>query len=247
MRKLYSWMLIALVSAGVALADDVVTKVILIKHGNMEQIVRTIGPLLSNSTVTLSHDSEHIVMRGPKDGVAGYEAIINQQDVPAQVKKNEETTVYMVVASGQSANAPTMPVELEGVIKQLRTVFNYKGFRLLDSFVLRSRDFEKGETSGFVPPLADSNIPLGFKISYNFRYNRVTLDGSDTAPVVRYDGLRLGLKVPTASGSGVNYMEAGIGTDVDVPEGKKVVVGKTSAIEGPESALILVISAKVVD
>jgi hypothetical protein len=39
----------------------------------------------------------------------------------------------------------------------------------------------------------------------------------------------------------------GINTDIDVPEGKKVVVGKTSAVEGPDSALILVISAKVVD
>ena len=42
-------------------------------------------------------------------------------------------------------------------------------------------------------------------------------------------------------------MDASIATDVDVPEGKKVVVGKTSALEGADGALILVISAKVVD
>jgi hypothetical protein len=42
-------------------------------------------------------------------------------------------------------------------------------------------------------------------------------------------------------------VDAGVSTDVDVPESKKVVVGKTSALEGADSALILVISAKVVD
>lgn len=54
--------------------------------------------------------------------------------------------------------------------------------------------------------------------------------------------------MPVANAKGeFNYVEAGISTDVDVPEGKKVVVGKTSAVEGSDSALILVISAKVVD
>lgn len=246
MRKLYSSMLIALVCAGTALADEMITKVITIKHANMAQVTHTIGPLLPGSNVVMSGDNDHLVLRGPKDTVAGLEAVINQLDVPPPVKRDVETTVYMVIASAQGA--PTsLPAELEPVVKQLKSVFTYKGFRLLDSFVLRSRDYEKGETNGFVPPLPDSNVPPGFKISYNFRYNRVTLDGSDTAPVVRYDGLRLGLRVPIASGGSVTYMDAGIGTDVDVPEGKKVVVGKTSAIEGPESALILVISAKVVD
>jgi hypothetical protein len=54
--------------------------------------------------------------------------------------------------------------------------------------------------------------------------------------------------VPTSPGSTqYSYIDVGINTDIDVPEGKKVVVGKTSAVEGPDSALILVISAKVVD
>ena len=47
--------------------------------------------------------------------------------------------------------------------------------------------------------------------------------------------------------TGTTTFDANISTDVDVPEGKKVVVGKTSALEGSDGALILVISAKVVD
>jgi hypothetical protein len=67
--------------------------------------------------------------------------------------------------------------------------------------------------------------------------------------VVRFDALKLAMKVPVVvDGKGaINYLDLGISTDVDVPEGKKVVVGKTSAVEGSDGALILVISAKVVD
>jgi hypothetical protein len=152
----------------------------------------------------------------------------------------------MVVASSQAGNAP-MPAELDSVVKQLKGLFSYKGYRLMDSFVLRSRDGERGDTSGFVPP-SDSGVSAGHKIIYQFQYQRVRVDGGDTGRLIRFDGLKLGTRIPVAGAMGaVSYVETGISTDVDVPEGKKVVVGKTSAVEGSDSALILVISAKVVD
>jgi hypothetical protein len=129
------------------------------------------------------------------------------------------------------------------VIKQLKGIFSYKNFRVLESFVLRSRDGESGETSGMV--LTDET-PGIHRIRYEFRYRRVSLDGTDTAKSIRFDHLQLSLKVPTGTNQ-ITFENAGISTDVDVPEGKKVVVGKTSGILGSDSALILVISAKVVD
>jgi len=252
MKKLFLTMLIALLCTGgiysqPASSETRVQRVISIKNGNLSGILRTIQALLPNTSVLVTNsDLEHLILSGPKDAVAGFEEIIKQLDVMPVTKKNIETTVYMVVASAQSASGPALPAELDPVVKQLKGVFSYKGFRLLDSFVLRSRDTEKGDTNGFVPPL-DTNVPASAKITYQFRYSRVSLDGSETNRVIRYDNLKLGIKVPVASGGGFNYMDAGISTDVDVPEGKKVVVGKTSAIEGADSALILVISAKVVD
>ncbi len=253
MKKFFLAMLIALLCSGAAYAQPTpgearVQKVISIKNGNLIGILHTIQALLSNTSVLVSNsDLEHLILSGPRDTVTSFEEIIKQLDVVPIAKKNIETTVYMVVASLQSSSGPAMPPELEPVVKQLKGVFNYKGFRLLDSFVLRSRDTEKGETNGFVPPL-DTSVPASAKITYQFRYSRVSLDGSETNRVIRYDNLRLEIKLPIASGAGqFSYVGAGISTDVDVPEGKKVVVGKTSAIEGPDSALILVISAKVVD
>ncbi len=253
MKKFFLTMLIALVCGGAIYAQPVpgearVQTVISIKNGNLQGILRTIRELLPNTSVLVTFsDNEHLVLSGPRDAVTGFEQIIKQLDVAPTAKKNIETTVYMVVASAQPASGPAMPAELDPVVKQLKGVFNYKSFSLLDSFVLRSRDTEKGETNGFVRPL-DTNLPASAKTTYQFRYSRVSLDGSETNRAIRYDNLRLEIKLPVATGNAqFNYMGAGISTDVDVPEGKKVVVGKTSAIEGPDSALILVISAKVVD
>jgi type II secretory pathway component GspD/PulD (secretin) len=254
MKKFFLAMLIALLCSGAIYAqfsstEGRVQRVISIKNGNLNGILRTIQALLPNTSVLVTNsDSEHLILSGPKDAVAGFEEIIKQLDVVPVAKKNIETTVYMVVASLQASNgAATIPPELEPVVKQLKGVFNYKSFRLLDSFVLRSRDTEKAVTNGFLSPL-DTALPAGTKINYQFQYNRVSLDGTETSRVIRYDGLRLNIKVPVSGvGSQFSYVDAGISTDVDVPEGKKVVVGKTSTVEGADSALILVISAKVVD
>src|SRR5260370_397896 len=248
MKKFFSIALAALLSAGLMIAQERVTKIISIKNGNLQKIFHTISTLLAGTGVLASSDNEHVILSGPKDAVASFEEIAKQLDV---AKKNVETTVYMIVASAQSGNAAPLPPELDPVVKQLKSLFSYKGFKLLDSFVLRSRDGQAADTSGFVSAQEGAD-----KIVYNLRYQRMGEQPAEAGHLIRFDGLKFGLRVPVSKvpagfQSGVapqiSYVEAGISTDVDVPEGKKVVVGKTSAVEGPDSALILVISAKVVD
>jgi hypothetical protein len=243
MRKL----LITLLCAGAMLAQDRVQKVVTIKNGNRNGILHTLQELApTNGMVISTSDNDHLILSGPKETVAGFEEIVKQLDVAPVVKKDIETTVYMIVASMQAGNAAPLTAELDPVVKQLKNIFNYKGFRLLESFVLRSRDGESGDTTGFLP--AAENVPAGHKISYGFNYRHVSLDGAESARVAHFDHLNLWVRVPVVTSTGeINQGNATIATDVDVPEGKKVVVGKTSAIEGADGALILVISAKVVD
>ena len=246
MKKLFFAMLIALLYAGSLPAQDRVQKVVMIKNGNRNGILHTLQELApTNGMVISTSDNDHVVLSGPKDTVAGFEEIIKQLDVAPVIKKDIETTVYMIVASTQAGNATPLTPDLDPVVKQLKSIFNYKGFRLLESFILRSRDGESGQTNGFLPPPETSLA--GYKITYDFQYRKVSLDGSDNARVAHFDHLRLQVKVPFAAATAVAGMDASISTDVDVPEGKKVVVGKTSALEGSDGALILVISAKVVD
>jgi hypothetical protein len=235
----------ALCCCAALVAQERVQRVITIKNGNLGPILRTMRELLPpGSNVLVSSDNEHLILSGPKEAVSGLEEVIKQLDVPPQAKNNVETTAYMIVASLQPANASPMPPDLEPVVTQLKALFPYKGYRLLDSFVLRSRHGEHGEASGFVPVANERS-----KILYSYQYNRVRIDKSEKGNVVRFDHLSLRVNFPIGlnAKSEVNYVTAGIETDVDVPEGKKVVVGKTSAVEGPDNALILVISAKVVD
>lgn len=244
MKKLFSTMLIAFVCAGALLAQERVQKVITIKNGNLTGILKTVRELAPASNMAISTDNlDHIILSGSKETVSGFEEMIKQLDVPAAVKRDIESTVYMIVASTQIEASNPLPAELDPVSKQLKGIFNYKSFRLLESFVLRSRDGESGSTSGTL--LAEKSP--GDPIRYDFQYRRVSLDGSDNARSVRFERVHFSLRVPVGSPNPVHYENAGIETDVDVPEGKKVVVGKTSGMLGSDSALILVISAKVVD
>jgi hypothetical protein len=246
MKKIFSTMLISLVCAGVLAAEPPVQKVVTIKNGNRNGILHTLQELApTNGMVITTSDNDHLILSGPKDAVAGFEEIVKQLDVAPVIKKDVETTVYMIIASAQSTGTASLPPDLDPAVKQLKTIFNYKGFRLLESFVLRSRDGENGQTNGFLPPL--ESLPPGNKISYQFQYNEVSIDGGDTARVAHFHHQSLSIRVPIAVASGTTNVDARIATDIDVPEGKKVVVGKTSALEGSDGALILVISAKVVD
>lgn len=238
MRKL---LLTVLAGASILYAQDRVQKVITIKNGNLGAINRTLHDLLpANEGVLVTNDNEHLVLSGRKEQVAAFEEIIKQLDVPPAPAPNIETTVFMLVAA-DAQGAGTMPAELGPVVTQLKSLFPYKGYRLLDSFILRSRSGLGAEASGFVPG-------TGFPLSYQAKIGHAFVDSSEKGRIVRMNNLKLGMRVPVATGNPpTTYFDVGINTDVDVPEGKKVVVGKTSAIEGPDSALILVISAKVVD
>jgi len=238
MKKLLLTMLIAVLFAGSIRADEPVQRVVTIKNGNRNGILHTISDLVGGSPVRVStSDNDHIVLAGPKDMVTGFEEVIKQLDIPPAPKKDIETTVYMVVATPQAGDTTTTPAELDPVIKQIKAIFNYKSFRLLESFVLRSRDGENGNTSGSL--LVDA-APGTQKVKYGFSFTKISLDGPETSRSVRFERLSFSLDSSKSR-------DAEIHTDVDVPEGKKVVVGKTSGALGDNSALILVISAKVVD
>ncbi len=243
MKKLCLTAWLALCFCGAIGAQERVQRVITIKNGNLGGILRTMRELLPGSEMLVSSDNEHLILVGKKETVAGFEEIVKQLDVPPAARNNVETTAYMVIASLQPTNAG-VPAELDPVIAQLKSIFPYKGFRLLDSFVLRSRNGERGETSGFVATPNDRG-----KIQYTCQFTRVRIDNADSGKVVRYDHLSLHVNSPNGTNAKgePSYAVAGLQTDVDVPEGKKVVVGKTGAVEGSDTALILVISAKVVD
>jgi len=78
----------------------------------------------------------------------------------------------------------------------------------------------------------------------SFSVNSAALEGDGT--MIQLNNLHAGLRIPINDKDGkTTYMDTGLRTDVvDVKEGQKLVVGRSS-LNGPDTALFLVLIAKV--
>jgi hypothetical protein len=154
---------------------------------------------------------------------------------------NIELTVYAVsgLAKEQpNATAEELPDDLAGTIKQLRGVFMYKSYKLIDEFTLRGRNNGGAEIGGEVPYFGGGQ--------YNFKYGMASVEAG-TPRVVHINGLRLEVtrRSPFPNTNGTPITVALVRTDIDLREGQKTVVGK-SAVNGTD-ALFLVIVPKVIE
>jgi hypothetical protein len=175
------------------------------------------------------------------DRIPEIEEMIRRFDVPPPVVKNVEVTIYLLSALGQPA-AGGVPSELESVVKQLKSMFSYKGYQLIDTQVIRVRAGQGGDASGVIDSASKSEI----KTISQIKFRSASPSTDEKGRAIRIDNLRVGLKVPVLSDGKVQYIDTGINTDVDIREGQKVVVGKAN-MDGSDRASIVVLTAKVVD
>jgi hypothetical protein len=221
--------------------QGLIQKIFEIKYADIAQLADVLRFFAS---IQANRELRVIGVRGSPEVMATIEDAIKRFDVPPAPAKNIDLTAYLLIASAQ-ATSGSIPAELDGVIKQLKGVFKYQGFRLLDTVVVRGRNGWQGELNGVAPRNADEvNVPPTL---YQFRFDsaRITSDNSDR--MIRIDGLKLGARVPIKQdNNNWTYIDTGINTNIDAREGQKVVVGKAT-IGGSDSALFLVLTAKVVD
>lgn len=238
MRRLL-WILIAV--AGLAWAQEKEPvkwsqKVIPVHYVNVNRLANLVS--INGVSVKPDDGMRVLVVAGPPDAVAAIEEMVKKLDV-APPRANIELTVYLVSGISQARAGDELPQELASTAKQMHGLFPYKGYRLIESFVLRSRDGREGSTSGVLP---------GTNSIYEFRYRSAAV--SSGAPrLVHIDGLAFAVHTPTGSrdkDGHLDYRNAGINTDIDAGEGQKVVVGKSN-INGSDDAMILIVTAKVVE
>jgi hypothetical protein len=221
-----------------------VQKVFAIKHADVEAIARTLSifpvPIHPNRELRV------VGVSAPAALLPTIEETIRRLDVPPPAPQNVELTVYLLLASDQEGS---VPAELESVVKQLRTTFGFKGVRSVDTLVVRSRDTRPGQVSGLSK--LDPEIPN--PSTYSLSHAGASINSDEKGRSIRLNGLRFNAKIAAKNqqvegGAAVGYtwIDAGFGTDVDVREGQKVVVGKT-AVGATNAALILVITAKVLE
>jgi hypothetical protein len=199
---------------------------------------QTVSNLLADFGVDRRYDQnlKVIALSGRRANVMTAEDAIKQLDVPSAAHKDIDLTVYFVVASDLSQNdlAP-IPADLQSTVATLKTTFPFKNYALLDALSLRSRSGVGADTSG---------VLSGNRVT-QFRVSSATVEPES---MIRLDHLRAGLRTPIPAGEGkITYLDTGISTDVvDVKEGQKLVVGRSS-VNGPDRALFLVLIAKAAE
>lgn len=158
--------------------------------------------------------------------------------------KNVELTVYLL-SGVQTAAADDVPADLFSTVKQLHNLFAYKGYKLSESFILRGR----ADTARPGRLFRTEGVLPGSGLHYAFSYLNVRVS-PEKPYMVHIDNLSISLNVPPAYGPDGkqrgNGTVASINTDLDLEDGQKTVVGKSS-INTNGDALILVIVPKVIE
>jgi hypothetical protein len=216
-------------------------KLFQVKYANVYQLANLFRAF--GAIVQPEGDLKVISVRAPKEVLTAIEESLQRLDIPQAPAKNVQLEAYLLTASGQGSSTG-VPGDLEPVIKQLKSVFNYQGFRLLGTLSWRGRDGTGGSVSGLLPSVSSNNSgqppPMQPPTThYTFRVHSVGITSESKQVTVRIDDLMLQLEFsPT--------QHAVINTSIDAKEGQKVVVGKAN-IDNADSALILILTAKVIE
>jgi len=211
--------------------NERIQKLVTLKYADPQ----TVQNLLADFGVDRRSDNnlKVIALSGRRANVMTAEEAIKQLDVPSAAHKDIDLTVYFVVASDQTnSDGSPIPADLQSTVATLKTTFPFKNYALLDALSLRSRSGVGADTSG---------VLSGNRVT-QFRVSSATMEPDS---MIRLDRLHAGLRTPVSAGEGkITYMDTGISTDVvDVREGQKLVVGRSS-VNGPDRALFLVLIAK---
>lgn len=212
------------------------TKVIHVRYARAEAI----AAVLNSRSVFANNGLKAIVVQGNPSFIAGIEQAVKELDVPASFEQSRdvELTIYVIGASAGPApqSAPGMS-EIEPVLRQLRAVFPYGGYQLLDSMIIRSREGRGAHSEGLIRNFPDP------RNAFINRYNiECTLEPRQTDTperTIRFLKFVFGTGVPGSE------VRVSIDTALDVQDGQKVVVGNTN-IDGGNSALFVVLSARFV-
>jgi len=248
------------------------TQIFKIEHTDAEQLQNILEMFGGNTTY--SRDPDVITVNGSEETLAAVEAAIRTLDVPSEPepKPNIQLIVYtleaVVPGGSPEFGEQAVPDDLESVVTELRNVFPYDDFRLVDTLLVRCRDGSGAETSTYLPIATGKEFTRGLAFRLSARPT-VTADAGPAGALaarqpawIRIDGFTFAVvaesyrpPAPLAEGgravrrssSGKQSRQLiGLNTEIDMREGQKVVVGKGNA-EMSSNALFAVVTAKVVD
>jgi hypothetical protein len=187
-----------------------------------------------------------VAWTGPRSQLPAIEAAIRNLDVAPVPETNVELTVYFLMATKEGPPSTSVPADLDGVAVQLQDVFGYTTVRLIEVTAIRVRNGSPGKLNGVLPQrLADDR-----EARYEFAFARLHVTEDSSGRSIRLDGLNAGVQAPHTvvvdGQASTRYMQTGIQTDIDLREGQKAVIGKTS-IEGGAETVFVVVTGTIIE
>ena len=205
-------------------------RVFMLKYADARHVADVLG--VFGYGIRADRDMHVVAVSAPAEAMSAIEDAVKRLDVPAAAPKDIDLVVYLVVASEQPSAGGSMPPELQPVADELKKIFSYKSFRLLDSILLRTQPGNMATARGTIAPSGEGRI-----MTYNFSVTPSTVTDDPNGRLIRLDNLNLSVE-----GGDHN---AGIHTEITAREGQRVVVGKSNM--GTGGSLVLVVTAKVTE
>ena len=238
--------ILLLVLAAAAAGQDTVRKFISLKYVSAGSVAELLS--VFRQRVVPRESLGMIDISGTPEMIKAMEEMIAKVDVPKATPKNVELTAHLLVGSEQGPSA-ALPAAIQPVIKQIQSLFTYKSFRLLDTMIVRVREAEgQNRHNAFATGSIDApgEGPDG---NSQFRVGWVEILPGGEGRMIRINDLSLNVSIPAGydSKNNARYVTTRIDTSVDVKEGQKVVVGKANVSGAPDQALILVMTARVLE
>ena len=260
-RQATLWIRTAIIMAAMALCatgafgeekqtpgSDWITKMLKLDHVDPNSV----RELLRHLPVRLRADSELglLLVHGPPSTVEFVEKTVKELDAPSgrpvrSKNQNVEITAYLVGASRAGDSGSEVAPLLRPVVEQLRERFPYQGYRLLETASLRLRSRQGySSISGSIPDLA---VEGADPASYQFSVRLNAIHPTSSGLTISANEIELEARIPIrTSPRTFTYSPIQIQTQMNLPAGKTVVVGK-AGVQGVVDGIFLVLHANVVD
>ena len=223
-----------------------IQKVFVLQHAKAESLafVLSVFPATISSVQV---GSKMIGVSAPPPVMAAIQEAIERLDdasaePPAARPATIAVTAYVLEALAQPLLAASVPTQLDPVVAELKNTFQYASYRLADTLIARAN--ADGATPFALDAVSEGGLAPSGNVKYKFDATSVALVPDGEHKVVRLSGVRFRVGIPGGPQQPSSTFD--ITATVDIPDGQTVVVGKSGTGQ-PGSAVILVLTAKIVD
>lgn len=191
--------------------------------------VQDVAPVLDLLDIeyALKPDQNIIVLRGEPQSMETALKVIEALDQP---RPSFELRLFVLSASKDKPSQGSLSPGLEKAVDQLRELFGYRSFALLDSVFLQVMEGRQGQIDGGVQLAGAAE-----RTPYHLSFRKIHRVPEADRTRVRLDGLSFELSAPEA-----DSRLAQLRTDVEILEGQKAVIG-SSTPGGLAETLVLIV------